>query len=137
MDELTPICQMKDLPLGGSTTCRRESLEPQNTCTTHIRTHHNHTSPVILAPYTHATQTTVHASQSPQQPHPQHRVPRQPHRQTKDYYRTTNTTLAHRLSRKSERNLILLQVNINGLKNKLEELIHDIHAYIHHHNSGN
>ena len=26
MDELTPICQMKDLPLGGSTTCRRESL---------------------------------------------------------------------------------------------------------------
>ena len=27
MDELTPICQMKDLPLGGSTTCRRESLE--------------------------------------------------------------------------------------------------------------
>ena len=28
MDELTPICQMKDLRLGGSTTCRRESLEP-------------------------------------------------------------------------------------------------------------
>ena len=28
MDVLTPICQMKDLPLGGSTTCRRESLEP-------------------------------------------------------------------------------------------------------------
>ena len=27
MDELTPICQMKDLPLGGSTTCRWESLE--------------------------------------------------------------------------------------------------------------
>ena len=27
MDELTPICQMKDLPLGGSTMCRRESLE--------------------------------------------------------------------------------------------------------------
>ena len=26
MDELTPIFQMKDLPLGGSTTCRRESL---------------------------------------------------------------------------------------------------------------
>ena len=25
---MTPICQMKDLPLGGSTTCRRESLEP-------------------------------------------------------------------------------------------------------------
>ena len=28
MDELTPIYQMKDLLLGGSTTCRRESLEP-------------------------------------------------------------------------------------------------------------
>ena len=25
---MTPICQMKDLPLGGSTTCRQESLEP-------------------------------------------------------------------------------------------------------------
>ena len=28
MDELTPICQMNYLLLGGSTTCRRESLEP-------------------------------------------------------------------------------------------------------------
>ena len=28
MDELTPICQMKDLLLGGSTTCKRESLDP-------------------------------------------------------------------------------------------------------------
>ena len=45
-----------------------------------------------LAANTHATQTTVHASQSPQQPHPRHRVPQQPHRQTKDYHSTTNTT---------------------------------------------
>ena len=29
MNELTPICQMKDLHLGGSTTCRRESLKPE------------------------------------------------------------------------------------------------------------
>ena len=29
MDELTPICQRNDLLLGGSTTCRRESLEPK------------------------------------------------------------------------------------------------------------
>ena len=89
--------------------------------------------PNNLAANTHATQTTVHASQSPQQLHPQHRVPRQPHRQTKDYHRTTNTTQAHRPSSKSERNLIILQVNINGLKNKLEELkllIHDTHADI-------
>ena len=28
MDEMTPICQKKDLPLGSSTTCRLESLEP-------------------------------------------------------------------------------------------------------------
>ena len=27
LDELTPICQMNDLPLGGSNACRRESLE--------------------------------------------------------------------------------------------------------------
>ena len=77
--------------------------------------------------------TTVHASQSPQQPHAQHRVLRQPHKQTKDYHRTTNTTQTHRPSSKSERNLIILQVNINGLRNKLEDLkllIHDTHADI-------
>ena len=75
----------------------------------------------------------MHASQSPQQPHAQHRVLRQPHKQTKDYHRTTNTTQTHRPSSKSERNLIILQVNINGLRNKLEELkllIHDTHADI-------
>ena len=90
---------------------------------------HHHT----LTAHTHATQTTVHASQSPQQPHVQHRVLRQPHNQTKDYHRTTNTTQTHRPSSKSERNLIILQVNINGLRNKLEELkllIHDTHADI-------
>ena len=47
---------------------------------------------------------------------------------------TTSTTQAHIPSSKSEKkNLILLQVNINGLKNKLEELkllIHDTHADI-------
>ena len=48
--------------------------------------------PHTLTRYTHATQTTVHASQSPQQPHPQHRVLRQHHRPTKDYHRTTSTT---------------------------------------------
>ena len=39
----------------------------------------------------------------------------------------------HRPSSKSERNLIILQVNINGLRNKLEELkllIHDTHVDI-------
>ena len=84
-----------------------------------------------LAANTHATQIIVNASQSPQQTHPRHRVPRQPHRQTKDYHRTTNTTQAHRPSSKSERNLIILQVNINGLRNKLEELkvlIHDTYT---------
>ena len=36
---------------------------------------------------------------------------------------TTDTTQGHRLSSKSERNLIILYVNINGINNKLEELI--------------
>ena len=62
----------------------------------------------ILTAYTHATQTTVNASQSPQQPHPNHRVPRQPHRPTNDYHRTTNTTQAHRPSIKSERYFAIL-----------------------------
>ena len=46
---------------------------------------------------------------------------------------TTKTTQAHIPSSKSERNLIMLQVNINIIKNKLKELkllIHDTHAYI-------
>ena len=72
--------------------------------------------PNSLAAYTYATKTTIHTSQSPQQPHPQHRVPRQSHRQTKHYHRTTDTTQAHRPISESERNLIILQVNINGLK---------------------
>ena len=89
--------------------------------------------PHTFTAHTHATQTTVHASQSPQQPHARHSVLRQPHKQTKDYHRTTNTTQTHRPSSKSEINLIILQVNINGLRNKLEELkllIHDTHADI-------
>ena len=46
---------------------------------------------------------------------------------------TTDTRQGHRPSSKSKRNIIILQVNINGIKNKLEELkllIHDTHAYI-------
>ena len=37
-------------------------------------------------------------------------------RQTKNYHSTTNTTQAHIPNSKSEKNLIILQVNINGLK---------------------
>ena len=61
-----------------------------------------------------------------------HRLPRQPHRHTKDDHATTNTIQTHRPSSKNEISLIL-QVNINGIKNKLEELkllIHDTHADI-------
>ena len=46
---------------------------------------------------------------------------------------TTKTTQVHRPSGKSAKNLIILQVNINGIKNKFEELkllIHDTHADI-------
>ena len=53
----------------------------------HALTPHPDPSPALPSPshphtltaHTHATQTTVHASQSPQQPHAQHRVLRQPH----------------------------------------------------------
>ena len=72
--------------------------------------------PHTLSAYTHTTQTTVHASQSHQPSHP-HRVPRQPHRQTKNYHMTTYTTQGHRQSSKIERNLIILHVNMNGIKN--------------------
>ena len=102
------------------------SPQPHLTRTPHQHSRH----PRTLTAHTHATQTTVHASQSP---HAQHGVLRQPHKQTKDYHRTTNTTQTHRPSSKSERNLIIRQVNINGLRNKLEELkllIHDTHADI-------
>ena len=91
-------------------------------------TSHHHT----LSADTHATQTTVYESRSQQPPHP-HRVPRPPHRQTKDDHMTTDTTQGHKPRSKSERNLIILQVNINRIKNKIEELkllIHDIHADI-------
>ena len=50
-----------------------------------------------------------------------------------DYHRTANTTQTHRPSSESEINLIILQVNLNGLGNKLEEfnlLLHDTHADI-------
>ena len=46
---------------------------------------------------------------------------------------TTGLLTPHKPSNKSEKNLIILQVNINGLRNKLEELklfIHDAHADI-------
>ena len=91
----------------------------------HHRTPHQHCRhprTLTLSQRTHATQITVHTSQSPQQPHSQHRVRRQPHKQTKDYHSTTNTTQTQRPSSKSEINLIILQVNINGLRNQLEEL---------------
>ena len=56
-----------------------------------------------------------------------------PHRQTKDDHMTTGTTQGHRPNSKSERNLIILQVNISVIKYKLEAfklLIHDTHADI-------
>ena len=60
-------------------------------------------------------------------------VPRQPHRQTKEDHVTTHTTQAHIPRSKNERNIIIHQVNINRIKNKLEEiklLIHNTHADI-------
>ena len=42
------------------------------------------------------TQIKARASQSPQPPHPLHRVPRQPHRQTKYNHMTTHTPYKHK-----------------------------------------
>ena len=74
----------------------------------------------------------MYSSQYPQPPHP-HRIRRQPHRQTNDDHMTTKTTQAHIPSSKSEIAHIILQVSINGIKSKLEELkllIYDTHADI-------
>ena len=49
-----------------------------------------------------------------QPPHPH----RQPHIQTKDNHMTTDTSQGHRPNSRSERNLIILQVNINGILKK-------------------
>ena len=51
------------------------SPQPHLTRTPHQHCRH----PRTLTPHTHATHTTVHASQSPQQPHAQHMVLRQPY----------------------------------------------------------
>ena len=94
--------------------------------------HCRHPRTLTLSQHIHM-QHKQQASQTPQQPHSQHRVPRQPHKHTKDYHRTTNTTQTHIPISRREINLIILQVNTNGLRNKLEELkllIHNTHAYI-------
>ena len=52
-------------------------------------------SPHTLTAHIHATQTTVHASQSPQQPHAQHGVLDNLTNKLSDYHRTTNTTHKH------------------------------------------
>ena len=81
--------------------------------------------------FSHKAGMTKHATNSLARK--SHMVPGQPHRNTKDDHKITDTTQGHRPFSKSERNLIILQVNINGFKNKLEELkllIHDTHAYL-------
>ena len=59
---------------------------PDPTLSLPLPSHHQ-----TLTAHTYATQTTVHASQSPQQPPSHYRIPRQPHKQTKDYQHHTNT----------------------------------------------
>ena len=60
-------------------------------------------------PMQHKQQYT---EQSQRPPHP-HRVLWKTHRHSKNDHMTTDTTQGHRPSSKSERNLIILQVNIN------------------------
>ena len=87
----------------------------RHTCNTHNSTRNTNNSTRITATNASTLGTTT------------------TYRQTKDDHMTTDTTQGHRPSSKSERNLIILQVNINGIKNKLDELklfIHDTHADI-------
>ena len=106
------------------------SLQPHLTQTPHQ--HCRHPS------HPHSTHTLQHKQQYMHHSHRNNRT------HNIGYYdnltnrpRTTTRLLTphktHRPSSKSERNLIILQVNINGLRNKLEELkllIHDTHADI-------
>ena len=46
----------------------------------------------------------------------QHMEPQQPNRQIKYDHMTRDTPQGHRSTSRSERNLIILQVNINGIK---------------------
>ena len=102
--QLDTICEPPTCP-ALTTTTPHPSPTPALPSTSHYHT---------LSAYKHATQTTVHASQSQQPPHP-HRVPRQPHRQTNDGHMTTDTTQGQWPSSKSERNLVILHVIINGM----------------------
>ena len=104
------------------------SPQPHLTRTPHQRCRHPHT--LTLSQHTHMQ----HKQQYMHHSHRNNRT------HNIGYYdnltnrpRTTTGLLTHRPSSKSERNLIILQVNINGLRNKLEELkllIHDTHADI-------
>ena len=84
---------------------------------------------IFCAHYLYSPNEMVHASQSQQPLHP-HRVPQQLLRQTKYDHMTTDTPQGHKPSSKGERNLNILQVNINIIKTKLKGLkllIHDTH----------
>ena len=85
---------------------------------------------VNLTPSHSLSRHTCNTNNSTRSSHSNHRIHIGYHDNLTDRPNTTtDTTHGHRPSSKSERNLIILQVNINGIKNKLEELkllIHDI-----------
>ena len=87
-----------------------------------------------LSAYSHPTQTTVHASQSPNP----NRVPRQPHRQAKDEPITTHTTETHRPSTKCEKSHCTSgQHKPNKKQTRRAQTTYSQHACRYHHNSGN
>ena len=105
------------------------SLQPHLTRTPHQ--HFRHPRTLTLSQHTHMQHKQQYM----------HHSHRNNHTHNIGYYdnltnrpRTTTGLLTpHKHSSKSERNLIILQVNINGLRNKLEVLkllIHDTHADI-------
>ena len=106
--------------------------------------HTPHSPNLIHPPHQHCCQP--HTTTLPQQTHLQHKQQYTHHshsnhpihtgyddKLTDRPKTTTYTTQGYRSSSKSERNLIILHISINGIKNKLEELkllIHDTHADI-------
>ena len=103
-------------PSPGPHTSTAVTLAPSHSHSTHTCNTNNSTCITVTATTARTTYGTTTTSQTPN-----------------DYHRTTNTTQTRRPSSKSERNLIIPQVNINGLRNKLEELkllIHDTDADI-------
>ena len=102
-------------------------------CTHHTLSTPHTTITVNLASSHSLSRHTCNTNNSTRISHSNHHIHIGYHDNLTDRPKTIDTTQGHRPSSESEKNIIILQANINGIKNKLEELklrIHDTHAYI-------